>query len=189
MFSAKTPSKRADQLLPGSRSEAMRARKSLLFPAQSRARLDLSLDEVVLAARRVMLTQTRLRELLEANRTVADYRDLGSLLNGILNSADALVGAGSGVFEVFATREHPRRVLRCGTLTDRPPESHRRELRLRRDDETHGVLSLGRDGRFDFTTEDEQLFESFAAMASIAIANARLRENWEVFDGAGRASP
>jgi len=185
MYSSQSPSSTADQPLPGSRAEAIRARNSLLFPAQSRARLDLSLDEVVVAARRVMLTQTRLRELIEANRTVADYRDLASLLNGILNSAVSLVAAGSGVLEVSATSEHPRRLLRCGTLADRPTQAHRREFRLRRDDEAHGVLYLGRDGLHDFTAEDEQLLGSFTEMASIAIANARMREKWEDSEASG----
>jgi nitrate/nitrite-specific signal transduction histidine kinase len=184
MYRSQSPSSKADRVLPGSQAEAIRCRHSLFFPAQSRARLDVSLDEVVVAARRVMLTQTRLRELIEANRSVAHYRDLSTLLNGIVNSAVALVAAGSGVFEVTATREHPLRLVRCGTPSDRPTETYTRELRLHRDDEVFGVIYVGRNGQHDFTPEDEQLLRSFGDMASIAIANARFREKVEVFESA-----
>lgn len=182
MYSSQSVSSKADQVLSGSRPEAIRSANGPIFAVQSRARLDLSLDEVVVAARRVLLTQTRLRELIEANRTVAHYRDRSGLLNGILNSAVALVSAGSGVFEVTATREHPLRLVRCGTEADRPPETHTRELSLRSDGAVLGVLYIGRNGRHDFTYEDEQLLGSFGDMASIAMSNSRFREKVEVFE-------
>lgn len=110
-----------------------------------------------MAARRVQLTQTRLRELIEANRSVAHYRDLSALLSGIVNSAVALVAAGSGVIEVIATREHPLRRGRCGTVA-------------------FEVLYAGRNGRYDFSAEDEQLLGTFGDMAAIALAIAGFRE-------------
>jgi nitrate/nitrite-specific signal transduction histidine kinase len=182
MYRSQFASSKADRAFERSHPEAISSRNGLLFPAQSRARLDHSLDEVVLAARRVLLTQTRLRELIEANRSVARYRDRSALLHGILNSAVALVDAGSGVFAVAATREHPLRLVRCGTDADRPPETFTRELHLRTDGLVLGILCVGRSGSHDFTAEDDQLLDSFGDMASIALANSGFRERVEGFE-------
>lgn len=163
-------------------AEATRARNSLSFPAQSRARLDLSLDEIVVAARRVQTTQTRLRELLAANRSVARYRDRSALLGGIVHSAVALVDAGSGVFDVYATAGRAGSVVRCGTVAGRPTEARTTERCLQWDEEVFGVLYLGRDGPNDFSAEEEQLLSSFTEMASIALWNANQREKPVILD-------
>jgi hypothetical protein len=166
----------ADHRAASSISESTRARNTLIFAAQSRARLDQSLDVVVVAAQRVLTTQTRLRQLLAANRSIARYRDRSALLGGIVNSAVALVEAGSGVFDVYALDGRAASQVRCKSEAQRPTGVRTTELRVQLDDEVFGTLYLGRDGPDEFSAEDEQLLSSFTEMAAIAIWNANNRE-------------
>jgi nitrate/nitrite-specific signal transduction histidine kinase len=178
----RTSTSHADRQAASSIAESTRTRNSLPFAAQSRARLDLSLDVVVVAAQRVLTTQTRLRELLAANQTIARYRDRSALLGGIIHSAVALVEAGSGVFDVYETPGRAGSLVHCGSDARRPTEARTTERRVQLDGEVFGTLYLGRDGPNEFSAEDEQLLSSFTEMAAIAIWNANNREKTAPLD-------
>ncbi len=163
---------RVDQARPRSTAPLIPARDGLVFPAQSRARLDRSLEEIVVVARKVLSTESRLRNLLDANLSVARCRDPSFLLAEIVNSAVRLVDARSGVLDLWMTSEHLGRLARCGTDADRPIDAQTIESRLELDGETFGILSLCKEGADDFSAEDAQLLASFADVACIALWNA-----------------
>ncbi|MET4705850.1 GAF domain-containing protein [Frigoribacterium sp. UYMn621] len=148
----------------------------LTFPQESRARLDSSLMDVVVAAHRVQNTQTRLRELLTANRSVACYRGRTALLGGIVHSAAALVNAQWGVLEAYPIADHAGHLVRCGADAPLSAAARTIERYLQRDDQRFGILHLGRAESDDFSADDEQVLSSFSEMASIALFNMNQRE-------------
>ncbi|MES2093288.1 MAG: hypothetical protein V4531_05690 [Actinomycetota bacterium] len=125
-----------------------------------------------MVARKVLSTQSRLRDLLDANLAVARCRDPSSLLTEILNSAVRLVDARSGVLDLWTTQERPGRIVRWSADTGRPTAGHTIESRLEMDGETFGILSICKEGADEFSAEDAQLLASFADMTCIALWNA-----------------
>jgi nitrate/nitrite-specific signal transduction histidine kinase len=165
-----------ERRVTGTSTESVRPGDRLTVPQASLARLDSSLEDIVVVARRVQNSQIRLRELLAANRSVACYRDRTALLAGIVHSAVALVDAQWGVLEAYAMASHAGRFVYCGTDARRTPEARTTERYLQRDDEKFGILYLGREGPKTFSASDEQLLSSFIEMASIALWNVNQRE-------------
>jgi nitrate/nitrite-specific signal transduction histidine kinase len=157
-------------------TESVRPGDRLTVAQASRARLDSSLEDVVVVARRVQNSQIRVRELLAANRSVACYRDRTALLAGIVHSAVALVDAQWGVLEAYEMASNAGRFVYCGTDARRSAEAWTTDRYLQRDNERFGILYLGREGPKNFSASDEQLLSSFIEMASIALWNMNQRE-------------
>jgi signal transduction histidine kinase len=74
----------------------------LSFPDIPRGNLDAALDELVLQARTVLETQSRLRALLRANQAVVSQLELPVVLRRIAQSAVELVGAEYGALGVIS---------------------------------------------------------------------------------------
>ena len=73
----------------------------LTFPDGPRSELDMSLARLVESAQHVLATQSRLRNLLKANRSVAGEIELAVVLRTIVEAAVDLVGAKYGAVGVI----------------------------------------------------------------------------------------
>ncbi|MEQ1735772.1 MAG: GAF domain-containing protein [Rhodoglobus sp.] len=77
--------------------------EQLDFPDVPRSELERTIEELVERAQRVLETQGRLRNLLDANRTVVEELDLEKVLLRIVQAALALVGAEYGALGVISS--------------------------------------------------------------------------------------
>jgi signal transduction histidine kinase len=76
--------------------------EQLDFPDAPRSELERTIEELVERAQRVLQTQGRLRNLLEANRAIVEELDLVKVLRRIVEAALSLVGAKYGALGVIS---------------------------------------------------------------------------------------
>jgi len=148
----------------------------------------------------------QLRALLDASRTILGDLDLSLVLRRIVESAVGLVGAGYGVLAVMGEDDVVEESVEVGGgtgvagLVDLAGEQRRTvridDLSVDRDGEApvpgatgallcvpvpvrdgaYGTLALTREGGA-FTAQDEELLETLASTAGVAIDNARMLED------------
>ncbi len=107
--------------------------QSFTFPDDSRGDLDKALDDLMVRARDVLKTQSRLRALLRANQAVIEHLDLPAVLESIVASAVELVGAKYGALGVVSPDGGLEQFINVGM----PPEEIARIGHL---PEGHGLL-------------------------------------------------
>jgi signal transduction histidine kinase len=178
--------------------------EELVFPEEPTSDLQRSLSELMQHAQRVLNTESRLRTLLGAYRSVMESLDIDDVLRRIIGAAVALVEAGDGAIAVFDHRGEVERVLVMDDpdepllspalaagdlvpLTRMERSAPRAGVALASDaaflgipvrshGEAYGALYLVRGSGATFTSEDEELVGALAATAGIAMENARLYE-------------
>lgn len=102
----------------------------LEFPDGPRTDLETTIQELVDRAQRVLVTQGRLRNLLDANRIVVEELELEQVLRRIAEAAVALVDAGFGALGVIAPDGHLEQFIHVGLSADEAavigqlPEGH-----------------------------------------------------------------
>ena len=106
---------------------------SFAFPDDPRGDLDKALDDLMVRARDVLKTQSRLRALLRANQAVIEHLDLPVVLESIVASAVELVGAKYGALGVVSPDGGLEQFINVGM----PPEEVARIGHL---PEGHGLL-------------------------------------------------
>jgi len=167
------------------------------FPDEPRSELERTIEDLVARAHRVLATQGRLRNLLEANRSVVEQLDLEQMLDQIAEAAAALVDAQYGAVGVFGTDDRLEQLVHVGEPPDtgvvagpfpegRGPLDEFLGVPIRVRGRTFGTIYLTGPASGAFTNEDEELITALAATAGIAIDNARLldesrgRQRWSV---------
>ena len=86
----------------------------LSFPDGPRGRLDVAIADLVAQANEVLLTQGRLRSLLQANRALGELVDLPTVLRRIVEAAVDLVDAQYGALGVIAPDGHLQQFIHVG---------------------------------------------------------------------------
>ena len=86
----------------------------LSFPDGPRGRLDVAIADLVAQANEVLLTQGRLRSLLQANRALGELVDLPTVLRRIVEAAVDLVDAQYGALGVIAPDGHLEQFIHVG---------------------------------------------------------------------------
>jgi signal transduction histidine kinase len=135
----------------------------------------------------------QLRALLDANRTIVGDLDQAVVLRRIVEAAVALVHARSGALAVAGEDGFLEEYVHAGVDLDTAahlhPDGERRasmSVPVRISGQPIGNLFLTRPAARPFTHADEDLLESLAGTAGVAIANARtfdesrLRQEWLV---------
>ena len=88
--------------------------RMLPFTDEPRSELERTIEELVDRAHRVLSTQGRLRNLLQANRAVVEQLDLEQVLRKIVDAAVSLVDAGYGALGVIAPDGHLEKFVHVG---------------------------------------------------------------------------
>jgi signal transduction histidine kinase len=88
------------------------------FPDGPRSELEITIAELVDRAQRVLVTQGRLRALLQANRIVVEQLELEQVLRRIAEAAISLVGAEFGALGVIAPDGHLEQFIHVGMSDD-----------------------------------------------------------------------
>ena len=172
------------------------------FIEQPRSELERSLSELMQHAQLVLQTESRLRGLLQAYRTVMESLDIDDVLGRIAGAAVSLVDACDGAIAVFNEHGGVERVLARDSESALLATLHRGDLaplaRIERDPQyagvplddgeaflavpvrshgdAYGALYLVARAERSFSREDEELVTALAATAGIALENARLYE-------------
>jgi len=167
------------------------------FPDEPRSELEQTIEELVERAHRVLATQGRLRNLLDANRIVVEQSDVDGLLRSIGEAALSLVDAQYCATGLFAPDGQFEQLVRVGVLPadeeigaevpfpdGRGPSGAFLGVPILVRGAVIGGLHLTGPPSIAFTSEDEELVAALAATAGIAIDNARLldesrgRQRW-----------
>jgi signal transduction histidine kinase len=90
----------------------------LEFPDAPRSELEKTIAELVDRAQRVLVTQGRLRALLQANRVIVQQLELEQVLRRIVEAALALVGAEFGALGVMAPDGHLEQFIHVGMAAE-----------------------------------------------------------------------
>ncbi|HET6876054.1 MAG TPA: GAF domain-containing protein [Jatrophihabitans sp.] len=134
----------------------------------------------------------RLRDLLEAHRTVTSDLSEECMLNRILAAGCRLVGAASGALSVLDADGGDRRVLRRGPQAGAGPAADTLRAPIRVRGEAFAELEVREPLAGAFSTEDAQLLAAFATTAGTAIENAHLhddaRRSREWLDASGQVA-
>jgi signal transduction histidine kinase len=184
----------------------VRVPNELGFADEPRSDLERTVGELVHHAQRVLDTESRLRGLLEAYRSVVKSLDIDDVLRRIVDAAVSLVDARDGAIVVFDENGGVERLIRVratvadgpgplSALADAAPaplEKIERDPRsagiplddpgaflgvpVRSHGDAYGALYLAERPSGPFTHADEELVAALAATAGVALENARLYE-------------
>ncbi|MDN3311138.1 GAF domain-containing protein [Microbacterium oryzae] len=172
------------------------------FIDQPRSELERSLSELMQHAQHVLQTESRLRGLLQAYRSVMESLDIDDVLRRIAGAAVSLIDAREGAIAVFDEHGGVERVLGRDSESELVATLQRGDLAplawierdprhagvplgdggaflavpVRSHGDAYGALYLLARGECSFSREDEELVTALAGTAGIALENARLYE-------------
>jgi len=130
-------------------------------------------------ANKNLATQIRqLTTLHQAGRAITSSLDLNHTLEAILNMSSEIVESSTGAIKLIDQETKELKVAaQAGMLHDNGAPLQTYDLPLKIGERTIGVFEVVREATMGLGQADQQLLETLAAQAAIAIENARLFED------------
>lgn len=146
--------------------------------ARLNSELEAYATEIASANKNLETQVKNLTTIHEAGKTITASLDLDTTLQTILAMTSAIIGSTAGAIKLIdeETKELKTRA-EAGTISEITDSWSIYDLPLKIGDKTIGVFELVRKASETLGPEEQQLLETMASQAAIAIENARLFEN------------